>query len=642
MLKLLQRLISKYGVDILLDTLSIVLAFYLALALRFYGQTPLNYLLQFRQYILAVAGVYCLFNVIFGLYGRIWLYASSEEIISIIEAVATSTLLIAAVDLLWLGIRPLPLSVILMGGLFTLGASAVVRYRARLIAGFLRHWRSRTAPLSSDAGTRVLIVGAGEAGQLLAWRLQNQKEGMRYHIVGFIDDDPQKHGMMIHGIKVLGGRQLIPDISQQERVELIVVAIHTISREDFQTILSICQTTSAKIKTLPDVFESLQSLGDAALLRDITIEDLVGRELVSINRQDCRDLLADKVVLVTGAAGTIGSELCRQIVQFEPRLLVMLDNNETGLYELGLELRAGIQATNTDTVLSNLCYVVADITHQHRMERIFGEYRPQITVHAAAYKHVPLMEQFPEEAIRVNVGGTLILLELAAAYGAKRFVFVSTDKAVEPVCIMGVTKRLGEMLIASVAPDSSMIATAVRFGNVLGSRGSVVRIFQTQIDAGGPVTVTHPQATRFFMSIPEAAKLILQAASLAVGGEVFIPDMGEQIRIVDLAHKMIRLRGLRVNQDIPIIYTGLRPAEKLHEKLVAGWEDKYPTSHPKIFGIRSNNLWDRMAFLSEVKKLLSQLDQGVPSKELTKILFSVAAIPPVRAGEDTTLPGSAS
>jgi FlaA1/EpsC-like NDP-sugar epimerase len=623
----IRRILDKYGLNLLMDALSVVLAFYLAMALRFAGEAPPNYLLQFRRYILAIAGVYCLFNGLFGLYGRIWLYASSEEIVSIIEAVATSTLLVAAVDLLWPAMRPLPLSVVLMGGLMTLGALAVLRYRARLVAGFLRRWRSRTASRSLDSGTRVLIVGAGQAGQLLAWRLLNATEGTRYHIIGFIDDDPRKHGMRIHGIKVLGGRQLIPDIAQQQQVELIIISIHTISSKDFHGILSICQSTSAKIKTLPDVFESLRGLRDAALLRDITVEDLVGREPVSINRQECRDLLADKVVLVTGAAGTIGSELCRQIVHFEPRQLVMVDNNETGLHDLRLQLRSGVRALSSAPVSSSLSYVIADVTDRQRMEAIFREYHPQITAHAAAYKHVPLMEDCPEEAVRVNVGGTLALFELAEKYGTERFVLVSTDKAVDPVSVLGASKRLGEMLVAASPSDGRMIATAVRFGNVLGSRGSVVPIFDQQIDAGGPVTVTDPEATRFFMSVSEAASLILQAASMAQGGEVFMLEMGEQIRIVDLAARMIRLRGLRVGEDIHIVYTGLRPGERLYEKLVASSEERLPTSHPQIDAAHDAAQLDWATLRAEIDALLDLLEQGAPREELRERLFAVARAP---------------
>ncbi len=637
MLKKMKRVAGKYGVPVLLDALSVVLAFYLALALRFAGQAPLKYLLQFRQSILVIAGLYLLFNGLFGLYARIWLYASTDEIVSIIESVVISTLLIAAVDLLWPGERPLPLSVVLAGGFFVLAGFVLIRYRARLVRGFLRTWESRASDAAAS-GTRVLVVGAGEAGQLLAWRLRNRPEGLPYHIVGFVDDDPHKQGMLIHGVRVLGDRHLIPEITQQEQVQLIIIAIHTITGQNFRDILAICGSTSARIKTLPDVFERLQSLSDDSLLRDITIEDLVGRELVSIDHQQCQALFTDKVVLVTGAAGSIGAGLCQQIVQLEPRLLVMLDNNETGLFQLEVQLRSELQASGMAAKVATTRYLVADVTRHHRMESIFSVHRPQIVLHAAAYKHVPLMEASPEEAIRVNIGGTLTLLELAAAYGVERFVFVSTDKAVEPLSVMGATKRVGEMLISSAAQNGGMIATAVRFGNVLGSRGSVVPTFEQQIAMGGPVTVTHPDATRFFMSLDEAARLILQAASMAEGGEVFIPDIGQQIKIADLAHKMIRLRGLRVGEDISIIYTGLRPGEKLRESLVASWEHKYSTSHTAISYVCSHNQESDKALNAAVRELLDLLEQGVPGTRLRDALFAIVAESQRQVAGETSTP----
>jgi FlaA1/EpsC-like NDP-sugar epimerase len=618
----LKRVGGTYVVPILADTLSVVLAFYLALAVRFTGQTYLRYvyLPRFRGYILAIALIYCVLNGFCGLYSRLWRYASAQEIVSIVESVALSTLLVAAIDLLRPE-HPLPLSVVLAGGFFTLAAFAASRYRSRLIAGFLWRWRS-TARVSSNSATRVLIAGAGEVGQLLAWRLQTQEQGRRYHIVGFVDDDPAKQGMRVHGLKVLGGRQAIAGTVQQERVDLIVIAIHTISGEDFRDILSLCQSTPARVKTLPDVFQSLESLSDAALLRDVTIGDLLGRQPASVDQRACHALLAGDVVLVTGAAGSIGSELCRQIVQYGPRLLLMLDSNETGLYDLSIELQTVLSAQGLDAygVTPRLCYVVADVTQRNKMEHVFRQHRPQIILHAAAYKHVPLMEEYPEEAIRVNMGGTGVVLQLASAYGAKRFVFVSTDKAVNPTSVMGSTKRLGEMLVTASVSDGPLVACAVRFGNVLGSRGSVVPTFWKQIDVGGPVTLTHPEVTRFFMSISEASSLILQAACLAQSGEVFMLEMGEQIRILDLAQRMIRLRGLRVGQDIPIVYTGLRAGEKLHEQLLADGEEWVPTSHPKVFRIRDNRCLDRSTFLSAVQELLQWAEQDVSTVELRQLL----------------------
>jgi len=644
-------LLTRYGLPMLVDAVSVVISLYLALTLRFAGQAPLSYLLQFRRYVLGIAFVYCLFNVVFGLYGRLWQYASSLEIVSIVESVATSVLVLVAVDLLGWAKRPLPISVILAGGSFTLGAFSASRYRWRLVTAFLRRWQSPARHLSSDEVTRVLIVGAGECGQLLAWRLKNQGAAGSYRIVGFVDDDRKKQGMRLHGAKVLGGRQMIREVVDREAVELIVVAIHTISPEDFRDIVEVCQTTSARIKTLPNVFDSLESLGDDSLLRDITIADVVGRETVSMDRELCRRLLRDKVVLVTGAAGSIGSELSRQVAQYEPRLLIMLDNNETGLFDLATEMRTLVDECDScpEDVSSRWRYVVADVTLRYRTEQILREYRPQIILHVAAYKHVPLMEEHPMEAIRVNVGGTLTLLELADAYGAERLVFVSTDKAVDPVNVMGATKRLGEMLVANFDGGTRLITTAVRFGNVLGSRGSVVPLFERQIDEGGPVTVTHPEVARFFMTVSEAAGLVLEAASLAQGGEVFILEMGDEVKISDLASTMIRLRGLRVGEDIPIIYTGMRPGEKMHEVLVASLEKKHPTSHPQIYRVHSSQTVDGKALLHAVRDLLGLAEKSRSCAELQEKLFAIArplvadavvepsiANPPEPAGTENT------
>ena len=454
---------------------------------------------------------------------------------------------------------------------------------------------------------------------------------MRYHIVGLVDDDRAKHGLMIHGVKVLGGRETIPAVVRAENVDSIVIAIQTVSGQDLREILSICMSTSASIKRLPGVFQRFEGSSEALPLRDLGIEDLVGREQVSIDLQACRQLLAGKTVLVTGAAGSVGSELCRQIVQFQPRLLVMLDQDETGLHDLALDLRARLRglgdasaAASSEDALSRCRYVLADITRRTRMQQVFRQYRPEIILHSAAYKHVPLMEQFPEEALRVNVGGTLVLLDLARAFGSERFVFISTDKSVEPTCMLGVSKWMGEVLVTQLPRDGPPIATAVRFGNVLGSRGSVACIFQRQIDAGGPVTVTHPAATRFFMSVSEAASMVLQAASMAQGGEVFILEMGEQIRISDLAHKMIRLHGLRVGQDIAVVHTDLRPGEKLHEKLVADHEVARPTSHPEVLCVQGDGGADREGLLEETNLLLQALDEGMPTADLRARLFELA------------------
>lgn len=542
---------------------------------------------------LVAIGIYCTTNGLFRLYHRIWLYASAGEIVIIGTATATGTALLNLTLLLWPGSRPVPVSVVLLTGLFAFVGFVTVRYRKRVWTGFPWRWHALWGKYPTSR-QRVLIVGAGEAGQLLAWRLIHYKEGEQYEVVGFVDDDPEKHGLYIHGFKVLGDRHIIPEVVRRHRVDLIVLAMYNITSQDMEAILDICEQTPAIIKVLPDVFEFLSANNGALPIRHVTAEDLIGREPVRVDMEACRALIEGKVVLVTGAAGSIGSELCRQILGLNPRLLVALDNNESGLYDLMATcyLSYRTRGRGKHGLEEDLIPVVGDITHRERMAWLFRRYRPQIVFHAAAYKHVPLMEEQPQEAVRVNVLGTQVVAELAARYGVERFVFVSTDKAINPRSVMGATKRLCElMLIHRVFPEplpgAPTLFTAVRFGNVLGSRGSVIPLFERQIDAGGPVTVTHPEMTRYFMVLSEAVSLIIQAATQTRGGDIFMLDMGRRVRIDDLARRLIRLRGLRPGVDIPIVYTGPRPGEKLHEELLGKNEERLPTEHPRIWRIVS-------------------------------------------------------
>lgn len=494
--------------------------------------------------------------------------------------------------LVWPGPRPVPLSVVLLTGLLAFVGFVSVRYRKRVWTGFLWRWRALQGKLATPR-ERVLIVGAGEAGQLLAWRFIHQKEGEQYEVVGFVDDNPEKHGLRIHGFEVLGDRHAIPDIVKQRRVDLIVLAMYNIPPQEFEAILDICEQTSAMIKVLPNVFDFLSNKHHVFPIRSVTAEDLIGREPVRIDTEACSALLKDKVVLVTGAAGSIGSELCRQILTFRPALLLAVDNNESGLHDMAAMCYMGYRTRGEvggDDLREDLRPIVADVTRQEKVEAIFARYRPDVVFHAAAYKHVPLMEEHPDEAVWVNVHGTRVVADAALRYGAERFVFISTDKAINPRSVMGATKRLGElMLIHRVFPSAPRSAptlfTAVRFGNVLGSRGSVVPLFERQIDAGGPVTVTHPDMTRYFMSVSEAVSLVIQAAALTRGGDIFMLDMGRHVRIDDLARRLIRLRGLRPDTDIPIVYTGPRPGEKLHEELLGDNEERQPVEHPRIWRI---------------------------------------------------------
>ncbi len=583
---------------IALDALGVFAGFWAALLFRFDGQIPFEDMLALGLMLPFIIVTFVFGNLMFGLYRYVWRYTSANEVVAIGGAGAASTLLLVMLSLS-LGVsRPLPLSVVGLGGIFATAGFVVARYRERLLSGMLARVQRAIA---NPNRRRVLIVGAGEAGNIVARQLRGPNKS--YEIVGFVDDDPNKLFLRLHSANVLGSRHAIPALVAEHGISLVVIAIHTISGPSLTELLSLCLDTPAQVKMLPRFLGSPEEVERALPLRDISPEDLLGRAMCSVDADACRDIIAGKVVLVTGAAGSIGSELCRQLLALGPRELLMLDNNETGVHDLYISL--------PDTQRARARQVVADVTSQARMEQIFTHFTPQVVFHVAAYKHVPMMEYYPDEAVRVNVMGTASMATLARRFQAERFVFISTDKAVNPSSIMGASKRVGELLMMSNAAQlqsepCSTLFTGVRFGNVLGSRGSVVPTFVRQIDAGGPVTITDPAMTRFFISIAEAVSLVIEAATMTRGGDIFMLDMGEPVRIEELAHKLIRLRGLRPGSDIPILYTGMRPGEKMHEELIAADELRDPTSHPKLFRIQSHyapgleSVPEQAAYLAEL------------------------------------------
>ena len=412
---------------------------------------------------------------------------------------------------------------------------------------------------------RFLIVGAGNAGEALLREMLRRKDS-QYEVVGFVDDDPAKRDMEINGIPVLGTVDDLPAVCKKQNIDEIAIAIPTATRKQLRRVVQVCQGTKTRFSTVPSLTDIAEGKFQVSQMRDVEINDLLGREVVNLEMDKIELFLKDKVILVTGAGGSIGSEMCRQVCVFKPRQLLLVEQAENPLFFIERELIKSYPQASLECI-------IADITDKARVEQVFSRYRPQVVIHAAAHKHVPLMEQNPGEAIKNNIIGTRTIADAADAFGAECFVMISTDKAVNPTSIMGTSKRVAEMYIQDLNKTSKTHFVTVRFGNVLGSNGSVIPIFKQQIAAGGPVTVTHPEMRRYFMTIPEASQLVLQAATMGKGGEIFVLDMGEPVKIVDLARELITLSGFRPGEDIEIEFTGLRPGEKLFEELSIEGED---------------------------------------------------------------------
>jgi FlaA1/EpsC-like NDP-sugar epimerase len=598
------------------DIVSILVAYTSAYSVRM-SAVPGYYLeLQFVPYVILVtlASLY-----LYGGYSRIWERTSGHDVAVVLMASGTATLATAIPNYL-IDPHPLPMSVVLVGNMLALTGFVAVRYRSRLVSGLKWRWRAVWHREFPQVPIRVLVVGAGDAGQTTAWRLKHRAPSNErgYRIVGFVDDDEAKHGMYLEGVQVLGRCEDIPLVAEKRAIDLIVVAIHNIPGPDFRKILTYCEQTRARIKLIPDVFAAIGETNGSPLLRDLEAEDLLGRQPIEWHQSIDVTPVTQKTILVTGAAGSIGSELCRQILRFNPVKLILLDNNESGLHDL-------VMALKTRSGADNLVPVLADITNRRALNRVFEEYRPQVIFHSAAYKHVPILEVYPDEAVRVNVGGTYQVAGLARDYQAERFVLISTDKAVNPTGVMGATKRICELMMHALAQQGGhqTYFTSVRFGNVLGSRGSVVPIFTRQIEAGGPVTVTHEEMSRYFMTIPEAVNLVIHAACLTQGDDVFMLRMGDEVRIVELAERMIRMRGLRPYHDIPIHFTGVRPGEKLHEELYDPSETLQPTSHPGLLELSSRRNGLRpVGFLDRINALFHTglAGQDDPFRQLLDII----------------------
>ncbi|SDF15300.1 polysaccharide biosynthesis protein [Sporomusa acidovorans] len=552
---------------VLIDIAIVSIVPLLALIIRFEEMADMepyfNILCSILPVIITVR-LLCFYS--FGLYHRLWRYASINELFAIGSAVTVSSIILAVYTAF---VGPvIPRSIHFISWIFTIFVIGFSRLCLRILF-YLRHKRSEKMCCN------VLIVGAGDAGAMIAREIKQ-----RYHeskkLVGFVDDDPYKQNKMMFGIKILGGRSTIRRFVNDFQVQEIIIALPSAGGNIVRDIVQECKDTGCAVKTLPGIYELLDGKVTIQQLRDVDVEDLLKREPVRLNLDEIAGYITGKKVLVTGAGGSIGSELCRQIAKLSPGCLCLLGKGENSIYEIDREL--GTKFPQLD-----IRPIIADIRDKERMDEVFSSNTPQVVFHAAAHKHVPLMEMQPKEAVRNNIFGTKVLAEAADKFGAEVFVMVSTDKAVNPTSVMGATKRVAELVIQSINHCSNTKFVAVRFGNVLGSRGSVIPLFKKQIAAGGPITITHPDMRRYFMTIPEAVQLILQAGSMAKGGEVFVLDMGKPVKIVDLARDLIELSGLIPSIDIAVEYTGIRPGEKLFEELLTADEGTNATKHEKIF-----------------------------------------------------------
>ena len=539
-----------------------------ALLLRFEGVVPAAEFDIFRACLPWMVLISLAIFYSYGMYHRIWHYARMRDLIAIVGAVTLSQAAIFILTVL-LSIA-IPRSVMIITWLLDLGAIGASRLMFKINLDLVTE--------SKGGRENLLIVGAGDAGAMLARELE-QNDAATISIVGFVDDDEKKQKGRLAGFPILGTTRDIPSVVRKHKIDTIVIAIPSADGDAVRRIDRQCRKTGANVRIMPGIYEMIS--GDAGMgeLREIRLEDLLRRDPIQLDFDQITGYIAGKTVLITGAGGSIGSELSRQISRVGAKEIILLGRGENSIYEIHQELRRKFPDQTYHTVIAN-------ITDRERMERIFKRFQPQVVFHAAAHKHVPLMEIQPEEAVKNNVFGTKNVAELADENQAEIFVLISTDKAVNPTSVMGATKRTAELVLQEINQHSKTKFVTVRFGNVLGSRGSVVPLFEKQIAAGGPVTVTHKEMTRFFMTIPEAVQLVLQAGSQAEGGEVFLFDMGKPVKINDMAEDLIRLHGLTPGRDIKIVYTGLRPGEKLYEELLTSEEGTTSTKHRKIFKAR--------------------------------------------------------
>jgi FlaA1/EpsC-like NDP-sugar epimerase len=596
------RLVYRYRrVPIVLLHMGLVLlANYLGFLLRFGGQLTPEASGWFLDGLPWLVAIRMLIFIPFRLYEGLWRYTGIWDLRNIVGAVTLGTLAFYSWARWGLGLVGYPATALVVDSLLLIFFTGGVRLVRRAHRGV-----SRLIPEK-----RVLVYGAGDAGEMIVRDMRNHGF-YEYEPMGFIDDNPTKVGRRIHGVKVLGTRAALAHVMATEKIDMVLIAVPRAEPETIRSIVRALEPFKVPIQTLPNLRELLNGRVSVSQIRRLSVEDLLARAPVELDVEPVRDLVAGKRVLITGAGGSIGSELSRQIGALEPAGLVLLDRYENGLHALMIESRWHQHAYPVRVV-------VGDVANAIQMTALLAAHRPEIVFHAAAHKHVPLMEWNACEAVKNNVRGTRIMAETAQRFGVDRFVLISTDKAVNPVSVMGATKRVAEMLVQGMS-DGRGVCSAVRFGNVLASNGSVVPQFVEQIERGGPVTVTHPEVRRYFMLISEAVHLVLQAAALAKGGDIFVLEMGEQILVLDLARNLIRLSGLVPDQDLAITFTGLRPGEKLSEELVGGDEVSEPTAASGILRVQLSTPPDWSKLLRQVKELEQVAETGGEAAVIAKL-----------------------
>lgn len=601
-----------------IDALFIIVSVCAALAIRFETLAIAPYLLRVWFAIPLLVAIRLPLFYLFGLYRRVWRYASVNELLSVVMAVFLSSVLLTFFIFVLafpLGIvKWFPRSLIVIDFLLSIPLSGGVRFSLRLLSTRRIGGRAGELKRPGEIQKRVLIAGAGDAGAIIV-REVRENPGLGILPVGFIDDDKRKLGMRIHGVKVLGTREDIPDLITQEEIDEIIIAMPTAPGKKIREITSICEKASVPVRTVPGLYELIDGRLSFSQIREVQLEDLLRREPVTIDMDQISGYLSGQVVLVTGAGGSIGSELCRQVAPFSPEQLLLLGKGENSIFNVQLELSSSFPELN-------LVPIIADIQDRLKMQRIVAQHKPGIVFHSAAHKHVTLMEQNPDEAVMNNILGTQSVAEAAAQHGVQKFVLISTDKAVRPTSVMGACKRVAEMLMQDMALHNSTSFVSVRFGNVLGSRGSVVPIFRWQISSGGPLTITDPHVARYFMTIPEAVQLVIQAAFLGERGSILVLDMGDPVRIADLAQDLVELSGLKLGEDIDLLFIGLRAGEKLCEELFSPNEEVTKTRHASIFMVKPQQIdHDKLhTDIEDLERLAQQADMAGIKRKLQEIV----------------------